>query len=147
MFLTYDENGGFYDHVAPPAAPVPDNIAPNLKPGDVAGAFDQYGFRVPVTVISPYAKAHYVSHVVDDHTSILRFIELRFGMPAMTNRDVNADPMLDMFDFSTPHFASAPTLANAVVDPVKLAACPGTPPTSLASPHASSSVAARLGNM
>jgi len=126
MFLTYDENGGFYDHVAPPAAPVPDNIPPNLQSGDVSAAFNRYGFRVPVVVVSPFSKPHYVSHVVDDHTSILRFIELRFGMPAMTNRDVNADPMLDMFDFSSPHFATPPTLATAVVDPTQLAACPTT---------------------
>jgi phospholipase C len=125
LFLTYDEHGGFYDHVAPPPAPVPDNIPPNLQAGDTPGAFDRYGFRVPIAVVSPFAKPHYVSHVVDDHTSILRFIELRFGLPALTNRDVNADPMLDMFDFSTAHFSSPPLLPTAVVDPAKLAACPG----------------------
>ena len=75
MFLTYDEHGGYYDHVAPPAAPKPDNIAPMLKPGDTPGAFDRYGIRVPAMVISPYAKKHFVSHTVYDHTSILRFIE------------------------------------------------------------------------
>ena len=72
MFLTYDEHGGYYDHVAPPAAPKPDNIAPMLKPGDTPGAFDRYGIRVPALVISPYAKTHFVSHTVYDHTSILR---------------------------------------------------------------------------
>jgi phospholipase C len=125
LFLTYDEHGGFYDHVAPPPAPKPDNIPPILQSGDTPGAFDRYGIRVPTVVVSPFSKSHYVSHVVDDHTSILRFIELRFGLPALTNRDVNADPMLDMFDFSTPHFASPPTLPTAVVDPDQLAACPG----------------------
>jgi phospholipase C len=124
LFLTYDEHGGYYDHVPPPAAPVPDNIPPNLNAGDTPGAFDRYGFRVPAVVVSPFAKPHYVSHVVDDHTSILRFMELRFGLPALTNRDLNADPMLDMFDFSKPHFATPPNLPAAVVDPAKLAACP-----------------------
>ena len=75
LFLTYDEHGGFYDHVPPPAAPKPDNIPPMLKPGDTPGAFDRYGIRVPTIVVSPYAKKHYVSHTVYDHTSILRFIE------------------------------------------------------------------------
>jgi phospholipase C len=126
LFLTYDENGGFYDHVAPPSAPVPDNIAPNLQAGDTPGAFDRYGFRVPAVVVSPYAKPHYVSHVVDDHTSILRFLELRFGLPALSNRDVNADPMGDMFDFSKPHFAVPPTLPAAVIDADQLAACPSS---------------------
>ena len=95
----------------------PDNIPPILQSGDTPGAFDRYGIRVPAVVISPFSKSHYVSHVVDDHTSILRFIEFRFGLPALTIRDLNADPMLDMFDFSTPHFMSPPTLPAAVVDP------------------------------
>ena len=82
MFLTYDEHGGFYDHVPPPAGVPPDDIPPMLQPGDPVGAFDRYGVRVPVVVVSPYAKPHYVSHVVYDHTSILRFIETRFGLPA-----------------------------------------------------------------
>ncbi|HEV7526507.1 MAG TPA: alkaline phosphatase family protein, partial [Acidimicrobiia bacterium] len=75
LFFTYDEHGGFYDHVTPPAAPAPDAIPPMLSPTDVVAGFDQYGVRVPVAVISPFSKAHFVSHVVHDHTSILRFIE------------------------------------------------------------------------
>src|SRR5262249_55060033 len=81
FFLTYDEHGGFYDHVVPPAAVPPDATLPLLQPGDVPGAFDIYGVRVPAVVVSPYSKSHFVSHVVHDHTSILRFLEYRFGMP------------------------------------------------------------------
>ena len=125
MFLTYDEHGGFYDHVVPPSAPVPDNIPPMLQPGDTAGAFDQYGVRVPVAVISPFAKANFVSHTVHDHTSILRFIEYRFGLPTLTNRDANADPMLEFFDFQNPAFMTPPTLPTALVDQAQLDACPG----------------------
>jgi phospholipase C len=102
LFLTYDENGGFYDHVAPPEACVPDDIAPRLKHSHLPGGFDRYGFRVPLTVISPYAKHHYVSHNVYDHTSILKFIETKFNLPALTRRDANADGLLDLFDFSSP---------------------------------------------
>ena len=58
------------------------------------------GPRVPMVMISRWAKPHYVSHVVRDHTSISRFIELLFDLPALTARDANADAMLDMFDFS-----------------------------------------------
>jgi phospholipase C len=122
MFLTYDEHGGYYDHVAPPPAPKPDNIAPMLKPGDTPGAFDRYGIRVPAIVVSPYAKPHFVSHTVYDHTSILRFIETRFGLPALTKRDKAANPMLGMFDFtkvSNPN----PTLPAAPLDPAGVAAC------------------------
>jgi phospholipase C len=128
MFLTYDENGGFYDHVPPPAAPVPDGIPPMLQPGDAPGAFDRYGFRVPVAVISPFTKPHYVSHVVEDHTSILRFIEVRFGLPALTNRDANANPMLEYFNFSHAAFATPPALPAAPLDPAQVAKCMSAPP-------------------
>ena len=71
------------------------------------GGFDRYGFRVPLFVVSPYAKAHFVSHAVHSHTSILRFIETRFGLPALSARDANADAMLDMFDFAQPRLSLA----------------------------------------
>ena len=115
VFLTYDENGGFYDHVAPPAACAPDKIAPNLKPNDMPGKFDRLGLRVPFTAVSPYAKHHYVSHQVYDHTSILKFIETKFNLPALTARDANADGLADLFDFAHPVFA-APALPSATVD-------------------------------
>jgi phospholipase C len=123
MFLTYDEHGGFYDHVSPPAAPAPDDIPPMLGPGDTPAGFDRYGVRVPAIVVSPFAKAHYVSHVVYDHTSILRFIETRFGLPAMTRRDAAASPMLDFFDFANPAFLQPPSLPDAPIDPAGAAAC------------------------
>ncbi len=122
MFLTYDEHGGYYDHVAPPAAVKPDNIAPMLQPGDAKAAFDRYGIRVPTIVVSPYAKKHFVSHTVYDHTSILRFIETRFGLPNLTQRDKAANPMLGMFDF-TKVSNPKPTLVDAPLDPVQTAAC------------------------
>ena len=53
----YDEHGGYYDHVPPPAAIAPDAIAPNLKPGDLPGAYNLYGPRVPAVVVSPYSAA------------------------------------------------------------------------------------------
>jgi len=116
FFLVYDEHGGFYDHVPPPAACVPDSIPPMLEPGDVNAAFDRYGIRVPMVVASPYARPHYVSHRVYDHTSILRFIETRFDLPALTKRDANADPLLRLFKFKKVSFATPPTLPPAPVD-------------------------------
>ncbi|MDQ1519507.1 MAG: phospholipase [Actinomycetota bacterium] len=122
LFLTYDEHGGFYDHVAPPAAPKPDNIAPILQPGDTPAAFDRYGIRVPTIVVSPYARNHFVSHRVYDHTSILRFIETRFRLHALTQRDHAADPMLSLFDFT--HVTHpAPVLADAPIDPAGVDYC------------------------
>jgi phospholipase C len=128
LVLTYDEHGGFYDHVPPAAAPAPDNIAPMLQTGDVPAAFDRYGIRVPIAVVSPFSRAHSVSHVASDHTSILSLIEKRFGMPALTNRDASADPMLDYFDFSNPAFATPPHLPDAPIDPAHAAQCATAPP-------------------
>jgi phospholipase C len=121
LFLTYDEHGGYYDHVPPPLACVPDDIPPAVRPNDAQAAFDRYGIRVPLVVVSPWARRHFVSHVVHDHTSILRFIETRFDLPALTRRDANADPMLELFDFRRPHRRQR--LAASPIDAEKAAEC------------------------
>jgi phospholipase C len=115
FFLTYDEDGGFYDHVPPPAAVPPDSIAPMLQSGDTPGAFDHYGFRVPLIVVSPYSKPHFVSNVVSDHTSILKFIEDRYGLTPLTARDAAANDLTEYFDFSAPSFATPPALSQPPV--------------------------------
>ena len=119
VFFTYDEAGGFYDHVPPPPACAPDDVPPALTSTDRPGDFQRYGFRVPLIVASPWVKPHHVSHAVDDHTSILRLLELRFGMPALTARDANANGLLDLFDFTHPSFPTAPALPAASVDPAR----------------------------
>ncbi|MEO8841599.1 MAG: alkaline phosphatase family protein [Kofleriaceae bacterium] len=120
MFLTWDENGGFYDHVVPPRACPPDL---NYQTRDYA--FDNYGFRVPFIVVSPFAKQGYVSHYNADHTSILRFIEHWKHTGAMTMRDANAWPLLDMFDFSAPRVVPMPDpmMATVSTDPSHVATC------------------------
>jgi len=100
FFLTYDEAGGIYDHVPPPPAANPDGIAPiDLSPTDTQGNFDHLGFRVPIMVVSPFTKPGYVSHNVMDHTAILKFIEARYGLPALTARDASMPDMMEFFDF------------------------------------------------
>jgi phospholipase C len=113
LFITYDEHGGYYDHVPPPRAIKPDAIPPLLNPGDVPGAFDRYGFRVPLIVVSPWARRNYVSRVVQDHTSITRFIETKWNFGAMTFRDANAANMTDYFNFRRADFLHPPGLAQA----------------------------------
>jgi phospholipase C len=122
LLLSFDEQGGLYDHVPPPPACVPDDIPPQLGSGDVVAKYDAYGLRVPLIAVSPYARRGYVSHVVTDHTSILRLIEARFGLPALTHRDANAVPPLDMFDF-THADVTMPSLPFAPIDLVQQAAC------------------------
>jgi phospholipase C len=113
LIINYDEHGGYYDHVPPPPALAPDSIPPILTATDVPGAFDRYGFRVPLIVVSPWARRGYVSRVVQDHTSVLAFIERKWNLPAMTLRDANAQPMTDYFNFRHAAFATPPKLAPA----------------------------------
>lgn len=95
VFITYDEHGGLYDHVPPPSACVPEKSQTLTD-----YAFDRYGMRVPLLVVSAYLKrAGYVSHTVTDHTSITRFVEHWLELPALSGRDANAWPLLDFFDF------------------------------------------------
>jgi phospholipase C len=111
LVWTYDEHGGYYDHVPPPAAIPPDDILPTLTAADQPGRYDRYGFRVPTVVVSPYSKPDFVSHTVYDHTSVLKTIERKWNLPAMTYRDANANDLLDCLDLSHPAFADPPTLA------------------------------------
>jgi phospholipase C len=111
FILTWDESGGTHDHVVPPAVPPPDGYGPRINPGfDQPGMFNQTGFRVPVIVISPWTGPHQVSHIVRDHTSILKLIETRFSLPPLTARDAAADDMAEFFNFSSPPWLTPPSL-------------------------------------
>ncbi len=104
FILSWDEGGGIYDHVPPPAAVKPDTVAPKFANStDIQGDFDFYGLRVPFIFISPYAKKGFISHTVHDHTAILRLIEQRFSLPTLTARDAAQSDMLEFFDFSAPN--------------------------------------------
>ena len=114
LIWTYDEHGGWYDHVSPVPAVRPDNVPPEITvPPDQPGSYDYTGFRVPVAVVSAWAKRDHVSHVVYDHTSILKLVETKWNLPALTYRDANAHDMLDFFDLGArrPPFADPPELA------------------------------------
>jgi phospholipase C len=140
LFVTYDEHGGFYDHVAPPRAIPPDDIQPilDVQDGTFPAGYDRYGFRVPLTVISPWSRPNYVSRRVADHTSILSFIEHRWNLPGLTRRDANAWALADMLDTRHPHFLDPPGLPRARPIDATLARCradgrhPPGPPAALA---------------
>ena len=83
IFLTWDDFGGFYDHVPPPNV---DNMG--------------FGPRVPLIIISPYARHGVVSHTMYEFSSFLAFAEKRFNLKPLTPRDTQANDMLDAFDFS-----------------------------------------------
>jgi phospholipase C len=84
LFITHDENGGFFDHVPPPTAPTGtggEYLTVSPLPSDAGGVAGPIGlgFRVPLLIASPFARGGLVSHSVFDHTSLLRFLETRFG--------------------------------------------------------------------
>lgn len=94
LIWTYDEAGGFFDHVPPPAELC------NARPQD--SDYREAGIRVPFVVISPWARAHHVSHTVQEHTAVTRLIETVFNLPALTARDANSNGLMEMFDFHQP---------------------------------------------
>lgn len=123
FILSYDEGGGFYDHVPPQPAMPPDSIEypTDLQTGTngsdicygnnsnpVCGFFFT-GYRVPLIVISPFTKKNYVSHTVMDYTAILKLIETRFDLPSLTARDAAQPDMTEFFDFTNVPWAVPPT--------------------------------------
>jgi phospholipase C len=103
LIINFDEWGGFFDHVPPPLAPIPTASA---AAGDTDG---RLGFRVPCVVISPYARRNFIGHEQFDHTSILKMIEWRFGLPPLTVRDQTANNLADVLNLSAPD-VSTPAL-------------------------------------
>jgi len=113
LLWTYDEHGGWFDHVAPPRAIRPDAIPPNLTPDDVKGAYDMLGPRVPAVVVSAYARPNAVTDVIHDHTSVAATVAAKWNLPAMTFRDATAATMVDFLDTSRISFPDPPKLAAA----------------------------------
>jgi phospholipase C len=135
LIWVYDEHGGYYDHVAPPAAVPPDDVEGRSLTGSagrlqaalrmifpekvkVAGnldagphRYDRYGFRVPAVVVSPYARPDYVCSEVLDHTSVLKLVEQKWNLPPLTARDAAAVSPLSALDLTgPPAFLEPPSL-------------------------------------
>ena len=106
LVITFDEWGGFFDHVPSEAAPIPTSDA-------ALGSDGLRGFRVPALVISPWAPRGAIASDLYDHTSVLRMIEWRWGLPALTVRDAGANNLANVLDFThwnpiAPRFAVPP---------------------------------------
>jgi phospholipase C len=135
LIWVYDEHGGYHDHVPPPAAPPPDDVegrslagTPSrlqrllrvIFPRHVHNAenetegprrYDRYGFRVPAVIVSPYARPDYVCSEVLDHTSVLKLVEEKWNLPALTARDAAAGSPLGALDLTAPpSFLEPPSL-------------------------------------
>lgn len=140
FLLTFDEPGGFYDHVAPQPTVNPDGVLPvDLFSNDpcygatVKGTicdFSYTGYRLPLVVVSPYAKKNFVSHQIRDTTAIIKLIESRFGVSALTQRDAAQVGMDDtntgFLDFNTAPWRTPPVLPAQTV--LGQSACYVNPP-------------------
>jgi phospholipase C len=131
LVINFDEWGGFFDHVAPPVAPIP---AADQAAGNADG---RRGFRTPTLLISPFARRTQTSHVLYDHTSVLRMIEWRWGLAPLSVRDATTNNLADELDFTQvdlapPPVYSVPAVTGAVC-PVRLPglAAPLLPPASV----------------
>jgi len=103
IIVMWDDWGGWYDHVPPP----------EIVTGNGWGAGYLYGFRVPLIVISPFAKNAYISHVNHDFGSILKFTEQTFNLPSLGYADAYADDLSDCFNLS-----QAPTVFRTIDAPL-----------------------------
>jgi len=95
IFIVWDDWGGWYDHVTPRELD-----------------FEGLGFRVPMIVVSPYVKKHYVSHVQHEFGSILHFMETTLRIPSLGTTDARADDLSDFFDYTQPPSAFTPFAAR-----------------------------------
>jgi len=99
LIITYDEHGGFYDHIVPPKT-VPPNDSMEYSKNNFD--FSQLGIRVPTIIVSPLIEKNLIDHTVYDHTSILSTIEKIINIPPLTNRDANANDFLHLFTLQHP---------------------------------------------
>jgi phospholipase C len=129
LVWTYDEHGGYYDHVPPLGAVEPDNVPPDLGPGDIPGAFNITGIRIPTVVVSPYSRPNAVSNVPHDHTAITATIAAKWNLPALTYRDAQSTTLVDYLNLGGPPAFLTPPVLAAPSKPAGIGSkCEGTAP-------------------
>jgi phospholipase C len=115
LIITWDEHGGFFDHVIPPAAPDPGDTAPGSKFNQNGFTFQQYGPRVAAIVVSPLIPKNLVDHRLYDHASIPATLESLFGMNPLTARDAKANRLDALVKLRTPRNDTPTTLPAPAV--------------------------------
>jgi phospholipase C len=126
LIVTYDEHGGFYDHVAPPSALSPNDGPPTSPSSNVYGfTFDQYGVRVPAVIVSPLVPANLIDHTLYDHSSVLATLERLFRLSPLTDRDANANDFSHLFSLTAARTDAPLTLPAVYVPAVAEAATTG----------------------
>ncbi|MEA2898192.1 MAG: phospholipase [Bradyrhizobium sp.] len=114
LIVTWDEHGGFYDHVAPRSAVPPGDTQPNSKYNHYGFTFGQYGVRVPAVVVSPLIPANIIDGRPYDHASIPATVEAAFGLAPLTARDAAANNVLSLLSLARPRTDAPRTLPNPV---------------------------------
>jgi phospholipase C len=131
FIITWDEHGGFYDHVPPPAA-VPPGDRPT-GPNKNGFRFDRLGARVPAVIISPWIPKNLIDHRVYDHASIPATIEELFGLDPLTDRDRNANSLSSLLTLMAPRTDAPKTVGPRFgIEPT-----PRTSPVAPPNPQAS----------
>ncbi len=140
IFITWDDWGGWYDHVAPPNVETWDSRRAQ-RPEDAFPQFDgqqfRYGSRVPCLVISPYARQGYVSQTQRSHISLVKFCQSLLGIPSINPRLDTADDMSDCFDPTQAPLGPPKLPAPTVLSGGGTGGGPGpiNPPTPKPKPH------------
>jgi phospholipase C len=102
LIVLWDEHGGFYDHVLPPAAVAPGDLPVSPKANQYGFEFTQYGPRVAAVIVSPLIPRNLIDHRLYDHSSVLATIQALFGLPPLTRRDANARNLLPLASLAAP---------------------------------------------
>jgi phospholipase C len=115
LIITYDEHGGFFDHIPPPTVVSPGDPTPNPTNNKNGFNFQQLGVRVPAVVVSPLVKRGTIDHRVYEHASIPATIERRFGLTNLTERDKHASSVESLLTLKNPRTDAPKTLPNPAV--------------------------------
>jgi phospholipase C len=128
LIITWDEHGGFYDHVPPPPAIAPGDTQPGSKYNQFGFSFDQYGVRVPAVIVSPRIPRNTIDHRPYDHSSIGATVAAAFDLQALTARDAAANNVLALLSLPSARNDTPATLPDATAAPAAQAAQPGAVP-------------------
>jgi phospholipase C len=122
LIITWDEHGGFYDHVEPPTAVAPGDAGPGSRYNKHGFTFERLGVRVPAVIVSPSIPKNRIDHRTYDHASIPATLQKLFGIPALTRRDAAAHDVTPLLSLSAPRLDTPASLPDPVFPAARLLA-------------------------
>jgi phospholipase C len=124
LIITYDEHGGFYDHVPPPQTVAPGDATTDPANDLFHFDFRQLGVRIPAVIVSPFIPKGLIDSMIYDHTSVLATVESIFGLQPLTERDKQANTLNHLFSLAMPRTDAPTTLPVPAESGIS---CPGDP--------------------